>query len=217
MPFLQLNGITIPTSIGGDVTRTLYGEYTAGYNGAAQIDVRSRKKKWSFKTKPIAPMRAQAIKGLVEGNGFYFPYDSDFYSTSGYGANAGVIATIMSDVAGDGKFVRDENGTPYSRVGAASMQVDAGTTNLLLASQAQASNTSTFSALFSATTPAVNTTDYWEGGSSIKTTISGSGGGISVACTTTLTSGTYYIFSVFVYVTASANINVAIFDNTHSA
>lgn len=212
MPFLTLNGVTVPTSVdGGTISRTLYGEYSAAYDGTAQNDVRARKKVWDFTTKPINPNRAAALVGLIEGNGLFFPYTANLYATNGIGSTTSTGTTFQSNTAADGKPVVDENDVAMSPYGAASLQADRGVTNLLAAAVAECSSITGW-AFSGSTSGSLNTTRFWEAVSSIQVNIAASGAAFTP--TTNVSSGTHYVFSGFIYSTTVIALTLGLKDSS---
>lgn len=214
MPFLTINGVTVPTSKdGGTIARTLYGEYMAGYDGTAQIDVRSRKKVWDFNTKPIDPLRSQALVGLIEGNGLLFPYNGNLYASNGLGPATTTGTTFQNFTAADGATVYDENGTAMSQQALAStssLQADIGTTNTITQAQATCSATTGFQ-VNGGSSMAVDTTHFWEGTNAIKVTPVGSGFQFQLNSSQTVTSTTaIWVASAYIYSSVAATISISI-------
>lgn len=200
MPFCVVNGVTIPTAKGGQVANNEMGQRTQAYDGTAQIDVRNRKRVWTFKTKPITPDRAVAIVGMVQGNGLYMPYDVDAFATNGFAAQSGTTAYFMSNTAADGTTpVYDEFGNQMAKYGASSVQVDRGTTNLLTQAQAQGTSLTNVSTAGSATA-SIDTAHFWEGTTSFKAAVTGTSGQLTLSTGYSLTSSTPIVcFSCYVF------------------
>lgn len=113
MPYLTLNGVTIPVRANESQTaREIIGETGRAFSGALRSTVRARKRNWSLRTPPVTPDLAAAIVGLVEGQGHAFSFDTDLYSTKGLPVHSSALAAITtsSPKFGDGCLGLDPNG-----------------------------------------------------------------------------------------------------------
>lgn len=209
MAFLTLNGFTIPTAKGGTINTKDIGDPDGyAFDGTAIIDIRNRKRTWKFKTKPVNASTARMIRGLVQGNGFYFPYDSTLLSQSGRQPIAGTIGTNMLNTASDGSAPvfsylnpADTLATKYSKFGAGSLQVDLGCTNLLSAAQSQGTGGWTGVGAGTTVTNAV-AGHSWEGASSVSV-VYGAGGAAQAVTNSSYAAGDVYYGSVFIGVPAN--------------
>jgi len=167
VPYLALNGVTIPTAKGGVIDVAKIGESRRAFDGTLIRERRAVKRKWSFQTKPITELRALSIVGLLQGKGFYLPFDGDLYAKNGYGYT-GSISQVASTAA-DGALVYDENGAPQTKSGIGAVSADGAQVNMLSASMSQPSATTGFS-MTGGGSFALNATHRFAGSNSIAVT-----------------------------------------------
>lgn len=108
MAFLTLNGVEIPVLDGNaSRSRVLIGERGRAFDGTFRSSVRARKRQWSLATPVVTKAEADAIVGLVEGQGHHWSFDADLYSDKGLvgtGAGASVGTTSPSPKFGAGRL-----------------------------------------------------------------------------------------------------------------
>ncbi len=197
MPFLTINGVTIPTAKGATVDVLEIGEKRRAFDGTLLREVRGFKRRWKLKTKPIAASRGIALQGLIQGDGLYFPFEQSMYAANGL-APTSAIVSYRAGVAADGAPVQDENGVLESKLGTSSTALEpAGLTQLLPAGTDTCSSAAGFGTL-SGATRSVDTVNYAEGISSLKV-ITGAGAGSGVeASAVDLDGGITIVFSAYV-------------------
>lgn len=176
MPFLRLNGFTIPVAAGSVTPRFLeIGERARSFAGGLLTDRRARKRIWGMTATPQKELDAKAIEGLIAGLGHTWPYDysdtarltEDQFSSKGAGPAASSIGALRFGTAADGDPVVDESGKNESQYGNGSVAVEVATTNLLGANQRDVeTDTSGFTALGGASI-AADTNDFLQGSQSL--------------------------------------------------
>lgn len=202
MPFLALNGVTVPTAQGGGVEYVEVGARDRAISGGYITDVRALKRRWRYQTVPVSEFRSLALIGILQGQGFYLAGDNGTTDASnGRAANSGVINT-RDYYAADGAPSLDERGVPdarYATAAARSYVSEPGAaTNLLpvgVATGASLDGAESFSS-----TLTIDTDNKWEGTSSICVTGDGFSGspGIQYSPLFTGALGTSYAVSFYV-------------------
>jgi hypothetical protein len=184
MPFLALNGITMPIARGGkEENRAVGFEMARAHTGTPLTDVRAYKRSWRFQSVPLPEQTARSLIGLVQGRGYSWNFNSTDYSVSGL-VSSGAVRTLRG-LAADSAAVYDENGTLYAKYGASTsggdVAVESSTTNVFNAIATPAANsganictgtdtrsdTSGFTVLNSATLTS-DTTQKWQGSRALK-------------------------------------------------
>lgn len=228
MTFLQLNGITIPTAKGGQIQSKDIGDPDGtAWDGSAQINIRGRKRTWKFTTKPINATTAKWLKGMIRGDGFYLPFDTNTLTKSGRQPSTNNNTTIVSEQAADGSSVFDWVGaqSPYGETapiamapyGNGCLACDQGGTNLFSAAQSQ--GTGGWAVSGGGTVTNGDNTHFWEGTSSSK--LSGTATTLTNQTTVTvspLNAGDQVSVSLFIYpgvFVANSQFTITVGDGTN--
>lgn len=176
MAHLRLNGYTVPIIGAGDDIMDIGADYRRAFDGSLITEVRNRKRKWAFKSKPLTEMQATGLIALVQGRGQKFGF-ADQYSGSGLKATANV-ATFATTSA-DGLPVYNEGGYldwAFASSTGTSIAVESGATNVLNAIVTNGPNICTGTdtlgttggfASINGATIASNTANYWQGARSV--------------------------------------------------
>ena len=205
MAFLTLNGITIPTAVGGEVTPQVIGGMGRAYDGTMRRDRRAIKRRWRFKTPPLAVATAQLVRSIVESQGHLWTFDSDTYSEGGLpAASSSRAPDIVSSEAADGDDVALLYSAPstsslVAKRGGAAAYFSIASTNLVADDLADAENDplNDYTNLNSATL-ANETTERWQGSQCIKiTTTAGGQRGAYTGLVAIPTPGVPYTGSLF--------------------
>lgn len=80
MAFLTLNGISLDVVELTRLEQLLIGEENRSESGADLSSVRARKHGWRVKLPPQSQAEAAALRGLVQGEGYSWSFDSDLYA-----------------------------------------------------------------------------------------------------------------------------------------
>lgn len=96
MPALTLNGVTVPVALTSwerpeDV---VLGGLGPGTSGRLESSIRKRKAPYRGRTPPLAAADALAFRGLVEGLGQSWTFDSHLYSARGLGPSYSIGCTV---------------------------------------------------------------------------------------------------------------------------
>ena len=117
MPFLQINGYTVPVSATKvkEVEERIGGVEKA-FDGSSLVEVRGYRRKYSIATAPMTELEAEGLKGILLGRGDIFNTE-DNYSLQGRPPNASHDDAVQDIglVAADGAPVLDELGDPYCK------------------------------------------------------------------------------------------------------
>lgn len=231
MAFLEINGWTIPVASCKQKHQLLGGRGRA-YDGTPQMQDRGRKRIFECKTPPLTEQAREAIIGLINGDGYVFPYSADLYSHKGWGPKtAAVTATVTESTAADGDRVAAMDyrfsatpaaPQPYSPTRSGQLEVNPATTNLLGADSRDAENATTGYSTVGGSSLAADTTNYWQGTKSVKVTTSSSGQGVQ---TTAIDPGAgsankVYVGSVYVKPLDSMpfkDLRITMVDGTNAA
>lgn len=197
MPFLALDGLTIPVARRVGPSRMepgIIGGIERSANGAAFDTITALKRQWGFQTKPLSQGDAEALINMLIGLGHrwrFGPLDSTdrplvkesgasdstyLYSDSGLGPTGSPIATVESNTAADGDPVQLLATSPSTYVDVAkfnsAVNMSPAVSNLLSASQRDCEDTpsSDFVEIDSGTNVTLgdNTTHYWQGAKSLE-------------------------------------------------
>lgn len=102
MPFMRLNGITIPVTPGSVQARTLpFGPRARMHSGDMRDGKRGFIDQYPGRTKPLTWERANVIRKLIEGRGHVWAFDSDLYTSRGLGPSSAPSVTLNTT---GGKF-----------------------------------------------------------------------------------------------------------------
>jgi hypothetical protein len=221
MPFLALNGWTIPVADGeASVRPEDIGERERSYSGELLTNVRTRKRSWPLQTPPVNEMTAKAIEGVIEGLGHVWPFDwqdaalliQDLFSSKG-GASVASVASTRFGKGVDGADVVDLNGVDESKFGEGSLTLDLASTNILPADvrDVEGGSTAGFTAVAGGSI-ALETTNVLQGSQSLEITTAAAADGaetdlVSAAAATT------YIASVYVKTAAARAVTLKLFDD----
>jgi hypothetical protein len=216
MPFLTINGITVPTAKGGQTEIQEIGNRQRAFDGTYIRDTRAFKRRWKFATKPIAELRAMSLIGLIQGKGFYCPFNGDNYATNGFTPTGSIIQ--RSAVAADGAAVYDENGVLEAKYGTYSVcgEAAATTPNKVTTGHAECSTTVGFGAIGTpAATLSVDTAQKLQGSNSLKVVSTVNFGGFDASgFTGPYTIGLPYTLSAYVYAATAVPVLLVLYDNT---
>jgi len=174
MAFLVVNGYTIPVASVKRSDRLVGGKGHA-FDGTPQTQDRGRKQVFECTTPPLIEQTRQAIMGIIRGDGFVFPWDSDLYSHKGIGPATGLDQATQHDyLAGDGDpvtrmvYLVTAAASPYTPTRNGNLSVDVDTTNLLTAEQRDAENAPSGYRALDAANLSADTSSYWQGTKSCK-------------------------------------------------
>jgi hypothetical protein len=96
MPALTLNGVTVPVASWQRLAPVTLGEALArGTSGRAISSSRKRKQKWQVKTTPLSQAEAAALRGMIEGRGRTWSFDSSLYDRTGLGPSGSHTGSII--------------------------------------------------------------------------------------------------------------------------
>jgi hypothetical protein len=219
MPFVTLNGITIPTAKGGQMEVQEIGNRQRALDGTYIRDTRAFKRRWKFTTTPVAELRSLSLMRTIQGRGFYCPLDADWYATNGFASSGTVIQRTA--VAADGTAVYDENGVLESKFGTNSICVEATATtpNKVTSGHATGSTTVGSGGIGApVATLSVDTAQKWQGTNSIKVVSTVAGGGIDCSgFTGPFAASTTYTLSAYFYSATALSLVFVLYDNTTPA
>ena len=104
MPFLTINGLTIPISQGGQMNSRKIGGVGRSIGGTYLEAVRAVKRQWQFRTTPMAQQDAVALIGLLNGQGAHFSFDADAVADNGLTPASGDTGAVYHGAnAADGE------------------------------------------------------------------------------------------------------------------
>lgn len=90
MPHLTLNGVALGATELVRPASELIGEEGRAHSGADMSSVRARKGRWRARVEPHLQATAHAIRGLVQGDGYSWSFDTDLYADrKGLGPSSG--------------------------------------------------------------------------------------------------------------------------------
>lgn len=95
MPFLTLNGITVPV-VEGRRRQVNIGQDSRAFSGAYRLGRRAVRREWDFRTGPLSLDEAEAFRGLIAGDGHTLSFDTDAFTSRGLGATS----TVPTNVGG---------------------------------------------------------------------------------------------------------------------
>lgn len=113
MPALTLNGITIPIARdSGQLSWNVVQDEVTTYDGTLRRTVRSRKRKWEFKTTPQTQSLSNFYRRLMNGEGHYWSYDSSRYSSKGMGPTSETLASnaVFAKYGANSMYLSSPNG-----------------------------------------------------------------------------------------------------------
>ncbi|QDE69453.1 hypothetical protein BHS09_22090 [Myxococcus xanthus] len=82
MPFLNLNGITVPV-VEGRRRQVSIGVDSRSFSGVYRLGRRATRQEWEFKTGPLSSVEALAFRGLIAGDGHALAFDGDTFTSRG--------------------------------------------------------------------------------------------------------------------------------------
>ncbi|QDE98662.1 hypothetical protein [Myxococcus xanthus] len=82
MPFLSLNGITVPV-VEGRRRQVSIGVDSRSFSGVYRLGRRATRQEWEFKTGPLSSVEALAFRGLIAGDGHALAFDGDTFTSRG--------------------------------------------------------------------------------------------------------------------------------------
>lgn len=88
MPFLTLNGITVPV-VEGRRRQVSIGSDSRSFGGAYRLGRRAVRQEWEFRTGPLSIADALALRSLVSGDGHTLSFDVDTYTSKGLAVFSG--------------------------------------------------------------------------------------------------------------------------------
>lgn len=217
MSFLTLHGLTIPVAKGGDGAPDDIGSRERAFSGALLTDRRATKETWKFRTAPVNAVDADRIRRVIRGEGQYWPFDTDLYSSKGLPASTGAAtATLLSCTAADASPVIDGKFT-------GSVTVSAASENILDADSRDAENAPTGYWAVDGAAIAGSTTHKWHGTKSVTCTTSAAvnsvfGGLKTLGYPAAGNAGHRFFGSVYVKcVTAGLSVTIQLKDEDTSA
>jgi len=86
MPFLSLNGITVPV-VEGRRRQVSIGVDSRSFSGVYRLGRRATRQEWEFKTGPLSSAEALAFRGLIAGDGHALAFDGDTFTSRGLAAS----------------------------------------------------------------------------------------------------------------------------------
>lgn len=230
MSFLEINGWTVPVKSCQRGRRLLGGKGRA-YDGTPQTQDRGRKLSLECETNQLTELVREALAGIVNGDGFVWPWSSDLYSHKGVGPASGTDAATQLDyLAGDGDpivtmhYLLDGLSSNYTPHRNGILSVDPATVNLLDADDRDCEASGGFTSINGATVD-TSTTHYVQGTKSVLIDTDGGGGdteGAFVNCDPGAGSATKtYVGSIYAKVhdpdTSGEGVQVTLQDNTNAA
>ncbi|ADO68697.1 conserved uncharacterized protein [Stigmatella aurantiaca DW4/3-1] len=92
MPFLTLNGLTVPV-VEGRRRQVSIGQDSRAFSGAYRLGRRAVRREWEFRTGPLSLDESEALRRLIMGDGHVLSFDTDNYTSRGLGqaSGAGVL------------------------------------------------------------------------------------------------------------------------------
>jgi hypothetical protein len=95
MSFLTINGLTV--SIQGEpvINPDIKENRRTTYNGDTRIIRKYNKDSWELETTMMTADKADNLRGLMDGEGHYFSFDSDLYSFKGLSPESGYSVTLL--------------------------------------------------------------------------------------------------------------------------
>lgn len=226
MAFLTINGVTIPVT-DASLQPVEIGSRDRTIDGTLFLGRRAVKRSWRVTTKPLDYATANAVWGLVQGNGIQSKFDSATEPQSTSLADTATAQGIVSSVTGplvetttaaDGGAVYTKFGPnsgdnlSIANFGTGSLIAFSTTTNLL------AANPSSFETNVSTGVTNIGTTGlsqasnfYWTGTKSCKVTVTGSplpaNEGVALGNATTVAS-TSYLASAYVRTSSQTTVSI---------
>jgi hypothetical protein len=170
MPFLEINGVTIPVEDSG--SQRAWIETGDGLRTSANAYAKSRrriKRKWTLKTPRLLESEFMAYREIVGGTLHGFPFDIDSKSQAGLQPSTD-NKTIVPAFGADFSPV-----TLAAKYGKGSIAFDDATTNLLGAAESQGTAVWT---VVDAAVLAVSSAAEWQGSTSLSVTPSGVNNGV---------------------------------------
>lgn len=214
MVYLAINGVTMPTDGSGEYDPLEVGVRQRALDGSYLNDTRAYKRPWKFRTKPMTELQAEALQALIQGRGFYFPYDSDGYATNGLGGTVGTGITYRQAAGLDAALAYDENGVAEAKYGAGSLCAApaAATVNKVTTAIAQCSSIAGIT-LTNGAVVATDATKYWEGTGSILVTGDGVTANPTARFVTALAGIAAHKYTASAYLRGSGSAYLNFFDN----
>ncbi|RJS14611.1 hypothetical protein DRW03_34605 [Corallococcus sp. H22C18031201] len=94
MPFLSLNGLSVPV-VEARRKQVNIGSDSRAFGGAYRLGRRAVRQEWEFKTGPLPVPEAAALRGLISGDGHALSFDGDTYSSRGLGQGGGGGVVVL--------------------------------------------------------------------------------------------------------------------------
>lgn len=214
MPFLTVNGVTVPID-SASVNWTQIMPDVRSYMGYSRKNRVGRKRSWACKTPMMDADLAQAIGGIIQCRGDVYGFDDlTLFSQKGVLGNnaAGTASPIFmsNSAAADGSF--NPEAPPFSSY---AIYPGSGRVNRLAANDATFETSNPFTTVGSVTV-ASDSTRYYQGTKSVKITDTGSaaGRGIQSANLSGLTAGTASCLTIMVYNGMSAPLPLQLLAQT---
>lgn len=214
MSNLKINGWSLPIAhAAAGIGQEDLGSAERADDGSLGTSRKSIKDMLTAETSWLRREAMQAIRGIVMGRGFRLSCDATAYTSRGqYPSTTPVISVRTSEIIAETTVLEYTN----PKLGTGCFAVEAGTTNLLTAAQAEASATASFTALDAATL-ALDATTFRSGTNSLRVTTITDADAIrgGVLCAYTGVAGTLYAGSVYLRaVSGSPTVRVYLRDNT---
>ena len=117
MPFLTLNGITVPV-VEGRRRQVNIGTDSRAFGGAYRLGRRAVRQEWEFRTGPLTTADALAFRRFISGDGHALSFDADNYTSRGLGQASG-SGTLYSGAKFNGgiRFTSVGSGTWATQLG----------------------------------------------------------------------------------------------------
>jgi hypothetical protein len=178
VPFLALNGWTVPVVPGGGRQPVIVGDDGRSFAGTLMRDRRVIKDRWRFTSSIQQAIDALALRGLLLGLGHNWRWDGDLYSGKGLVPLSSTVG-IRWGIAGDGALVNDFGSSESESLlgSAGSLDPFPSTQNNLSGDSSDAENAPTGYAAVVSGVLAADTSNYVEGTKSLKVTAAASGDG----------------------------------------
>lgn len=211
MSFLTLNGLAVPSSLGGEEEIIPIGDPAGrAFSGKSLRDVRSKLRRWNFSTTPESEADIEVLSGLIQGKGQNWSYDSDLYSGKGLGFGS-TLADIHPSVGADGSVVRFAGVDRTGKYGSA-VAVHPAVTNILDAGQRDCEDGVGPFASVAGATILSDTNHFYQGSKSIQVAAGAAGEGI-ITDAVSAAASTQYIVSAYVKAVAAMTVRIVAVDD----
>lgn len=226
MPFLELNGLSIPIADGSSSsTRTNIGKRSRAFDGTLLTSRRARKHVSTHTTNQVTEMVAAAIEGAVAGLGSLWPFNfsddanltEDFFGSKGEALISSSVGAMYFGTGADGDPVSNAAGERESQFGSGSASGEVAVTNLIATANERdvEEGTSGFTGLGTPATLATDTDNFIQGSQSLEVTTSAIDDGVEVTAVSA-SSATDYSASVYIKTTVARAMRLRLLDVTNA-